>query len=148
MKTNKYFFTAMGFLTGTIFGITVFVFLSFTSGPAAPGAAMVSITPTQAHSYFSNYLSSAVTFNQVIKGFTIDKAQLEAMNSISGENPGLTAFRIYFGKDNNARNIAIVVGVDLNGKDAVKNTVFTTDSQKVSPCPPICDVSSPITLGN
>ena len=70
--------------------------------------------------------------------------QLVAMNSLAKENSALTGFRIYYGKDNNARKIGIVVGVDNMGKDAVKNTIFNTDAPVSSPCPPICDTSSPI----
>ena len=40
----------------------------------------------------------------------------------------------------------VVAGVDMNGNDAVKNTIFGTDAPKLGPCPPICDVSSPIIL--
>ncbi|MEI7662176.1 MAG: hypothetical protein WCK34_08260 [Bacteroidota bacterium] len=150
MKTNKYFFSVMGFITGTVFGISVFLFLSFTNGPAAPaqGSGVVAITSADAHTCFTKYLSGAVSYNQVIKGINIDRTQLEAMNSISGENPALPGFRIYFGKDNTGRSVAIVVGVDSMGKDAVKNTIFNTDAPKFSPCPPICDVSSPIIFGN
>ena len=89
-------------------------------------------------------MTGAAPFNQVIKGFTVDKPQLDAMNSIAKENQDLTGFRIYFGKDNNGKKIGIVVGVDSSGKDALKNTIFSTDSPISSPCPPICDVSSPI----
>ena len=149
MKINKYFFTSIGFITGIVLGISIFGLLSFTSGPAtpAPGSGIIAITPAQANSFFKSYMSGAASFNNVIKGFTVDKAQLEAMNTISRENPNLTGFRIYFGRDNNARKVGIVVGVDNTGMDAVKNSIFDTDSPISSPCPPICDVSSPITLG-
>jgi hypothetical protein len=131
-------------------GVSVIGLYSFTSGPVspAPAAGITPVTSTVAHGFFNNYIATATSFNQVIKGFTIDKAQLDAMNTIAKENSGLTGFRIYLGKDNNARNIGIVVGVDYLGMDAVKNTIFITDSQRLSPCPPICDVSSPIILNN
>jgi hypothetical protein len=146
MKTNKYFFTALGFLTGLVLGISIIGSLAFTYGPgsSASGSSIVPITATDAHLYFGKYLSGAVSLNQVIKGFTIDKSQLEAMNSIAKENADLTGFRIYMGKDNTSRKIGIVVGVDAAGNDAVKNTIFSTDAPKLSPCPPICDISSPI----
>jgi hypothetical protein len=147
MKTKKYFFTALVFLTGMISGISVIGLLAFSNAPEAPapGGAIVPITSASAQTYFRNYLAGATTFNQVIKGFMVDKAQLDAMNNISKENPDLVGFRIYFGKDSNAKKIGIVVGVDATGKDAIKNTIFNTDSPISSPCPPICDTSSPIT---
>lgn len=147
MKTNKYFPISLGFLTGSVFGISLFAILSFTNAPGnpAPGPGVNAITAEAAHAYFNNYMTDAVPFDQVLKGFTIDKAQLEAMNNISKENPDLTGFRLYMGRDKDARNIGIVVGVDNTGRDAVRNTIYGTDSKQLSPCPPICDVASPIT---
>ncbi|MEI7895525.1 MAG: hypothetical protein WCJ26_00710 [bacterium] len=146
MKTKKYFFTALVFLTGMVSGISIIGFMSFTSAPAMPSPGITPLTSAVAHSYFNNYLSGATAYNQVIKGFTIDKAQLSAMNSIAAENASLTGFRIYMGKDNNSNRIGIVVGIDNAGNDAVGNTIYSTDTQSLSPCPPVCDVNSPIIL--
>jgi hypothetical protein len=148
MKTNKYIFTALGFATGLVSGISIIALLSFANAPVTPPPAggNVPVSAAVAHTYLTNYLSGAASFNQVIKGFTVDKAQLDAMNSIARENSLLTGFRIYLGKDNNSKKIGIVVGVDNTGKDAVKNTIFNTDSQNLSPCPPVCDVTSPIII--
>jgi hypothetical protein len=146
MKTNKYFFPFMGFITGMVFGISIIGFLSFSSGPASPpqGNGIIAITTTEAHGFINKYLSEATSLNQVIKGFTIDKSQLDAMNAIAKANADLTSFRIYMGKDNSSRKIGIVVGVDNAGKDAVKNGIYNTMGSKLSPCPPICDATSPI----
>ena len=145
MKTQKFFYPVLGFLTGIVFSFSMVGLLAFTNGPATPApTGPIPITSSTAHSYVINYLSDATSVNLVIKGFTIDLAQLEAMNSIAKENPALTGFRIYYGKDSNAKKVGIVVGVDNTGKDAVKNTIFNTDSPVSSPCPPICDTSSPI----
>jgi hypothetical protein len=146
MKTNKFFFPVVGFFAGLAFGISIIGLLAFTNGAGSPvsGAGNTPITASEAHGYFIKYISDAVPFNQVIKGFTIDKSQLDAMNIISKENADLTGFRIYMGKDNNSMKIGIVVGVDSMGKDAIKNTVFNTASKNLSPCPPLCDTSSPI----
>jgi hypothetical protein len=148
MKTSKYLLTAVGFLTGMVFGISIIGLLAFTNGPStpAPGGGIIPVTAATAKTYVSNYSAGAVPVNQVVKGFTIDKAQLDAMNSIAKENAELTGFRIYLGKDNSSRKVGIVVGVDKLGNDATKNSIFSTDGQQVSPCPPICDVSSPIVL--
>ena len=150
MKTSRYFPTALGFVTGTVFGLTVFFLLSFTrvAPSTPPDSSSGAISAAVAHSYFSNYMSGAVATSGVIKGFAVDKSQVDAINSLSAETPGLTAFRIYFGKDNNGAKIGIVVGVDNLGNDLVKNSIYGTPAQKISPCPPICDVSSPIIFGN
>ena len=147
MKTNKYFFSAIGFLTGLIMGISILVFSAFTNGPkpSVTGSGVSPVTATDANKFVKNYLAGAANFNQVIKGFTIDRTQLDAMNKIIQENTGLTGFRIYFGTDNNSHKIALVVGVDNNGNDAVNNTIYNTDSHLTNPCPPICDVNSTIT---
>ena len=145
MKTNKKFFTAAVFFTGLVLGISIMGLLAFTSAPStpAPGPAINPVSSTDANLYFKNYLAGAATFNQVIKGFTIDKTQLNAMNIIAAENSTLTGFRIYMGKDNKSLNIAIIVGINSNGKDAVTNTIYKTDAPG-NPCPPVCDATSPI----
>jgi hypothetical protein len=148
MKTNKFFFIALVFITGMVAGISTIGLMAFTSAPAAPapGGAIVPISSAVANTYFKNYMSGATPFNQVIKGFMVDKAQLDAMNNLFKENPTLSGFRIYFGKDSDAKKVGIVIGVDASGKDMLKNTIFSTDSPISSPCPPICDSSSPIIM--
>jgi hypothetical protein len=146
MKTNKFFFTALGFLTGLTLGISIIGLWAFTSGTATPIAAggIAPVTTEVAKSYLKNYTATLDPNIQAVKGFTIDKSQLDAMNAISRENPELTAFRIYLGRDNSTRKVGIVIGVDNTGKDALKNTIYSTDAARVSPCPPICDTTSPI----
>ncbi|MCX6304992.1 MAG: hypothetical protein NT040_08490 [Bacteroidetes bacterium] len=148
MKTNKYFFTSVGFASGLLLGISIIGLLSFSSTPqvSTESSPPEPITSAVANSYYKNYKADAVPLNQVIKGFTIDKTQLDAMNLIARENTALTAFRIYLGRDNNSRTVGIVVGVDNTGKDAVRNSIINTDARGLSPCPPICDVTSPIIL--
>ena len=148
MKTNKYFLTIAGFLSGLAAGISVIGFLAFTNAPAAsaPGSTMVPVTSAEAHGLLNNFLAEALPLNQVVKGFSIDKSQLDAMNALAKENPTLTSYRIYLGKTSDARPVGIVVGIDNTGKDAVKNTIFSTDCKNLSPCPPICDATSPIIL--
>ncbi len=150
MKTKKYFFTVLAFIAGIVSGISMIGLLAFTNSPAPPasGTGVAPITQADAHVFFNNYMAAASPLNQIIKGFTIDKTQLEAMNNIARENPDLSGFRIYMGQDNVSRKVGIVVGVDNMGRDAVKNTIYNTESQRLSPCPPVCDVSSPIILNN
>jgi hypothetical protein len=146
MKINKYFFSAAGFLAGIGSGIAIMGLLAFSNHPgaSAPGGGMTPVSAAEANSYFRNYMAAASPMNQVVKGFTIDRVQLDAMNAIARENNGLTGFRIYMGKDASGRSTAIVVGVESSGKDAVGNSIFNTDAPNTSPCPPVCDSSSPI----
>jgi len=146
MKTNKFFLTAIGFLTGIVLSISAMGLLAFVKGPVSSGAGpgISSITAVQANGYFKNYLSGAKSYNQVIKGFMVDRNQLNAMNNLVTENSDLTGFRIYMGIDNNSRKIGIVVGIDSYGKDAVNNTIYNTDSPNNNPCPPLCDSNSPV----
>ena len=146
MKTNKYIFSVLGFMSGILLGFSVLGLFSFSNGPgsAGSGPGIVPISAADAQTFLRNYMSDAIAINAVIKGFTIDKAQLEAMNAISKENPNLAGFRVYLGKDNSSRMIGIVVGIDSEGKDAVNGKVYNTDRGALSPCPPVCDVSSSI----
>ena len=148
MKKQNYFLPVFGFFAGMLSGIVLIGLFAFSSAPAtpAPGGGITPVSPDVANGFYKKYLSDAAPLNQVIKGFTIDKSQLDAMNAIAKENTGLTGFRVYMGKDYAGRKTAIVVGVDNTGKDAVKNTIFSTDVQQCSPCPPVCDVASPIII--
>ena len=145
MKKNNLFLTAIGFLSGIVLTISVMGLLAFSSEPVPPvsGTGIIPITAADANMYFKNYMTGATSVNQVIKGFTLDKKQLEAMNNIAKENPALPGFRIYMGRDNNANLVSVVVGVDSKGLDAVKNSIYNTYAPG-NPCPPVCDVQSPI----
>ena len=147
MKKNKFYFTGVGFLAGLMVAGSVVGFFAFRNSPSGPDAspAVSATSAAVANGYLKNYLSGASPLNQVLKGFRIDVSQLNAMNMIIKENPALAGFRVYLGKDNNAQKVAIVVGVDSGGRDAVGNTIYTTDSPGTDPCPPVCDASSTIT---
>jgi len=128
-------------------GISILFLSGFNSNPVMPPPAgsVNPISVPDANAAVRKQLAVAKPLNAVLIGFSVDKAQVEAMNNLIKENPSLEAFRIYKGIDNNSKTIAIVVGVDLAGKDAVKNTVYATESKAADPCPPLCDQSSPIT---
>lgn len=150
MKTNKSVLTGIGFILGIICGISIMALVSFTkdtnNSNNRDGAILIS--SAQAKTYFQNYMGSAEKFNDIIKGFMVDKAELSAMNLIANENPNLTSFRIYNGKDNNSAKIGIVVGVDSKGRDAVNNSIYNTDSALCDPCPTVCDLNSAIINNN
>jgi hypothetical protein len=146
MKTNKYFLAACGFLAGMVIGVSVIGLMSFRSAPEspAPEGEIVPISAETAQTLLKNFTSDSKLNTLGIKGFTIDKSQLEAMNSLAKENPDLAGFRVYMGVDASRKMVGIVVGVDNSGKDALKSSIFSTDAAKLSPCPPICDTTSPI----
>jgi hypothetical protein len=144
MKTHKYIYPVSGFLAGIVSGISIIVLFAFTNSPVPPGSGNSPISAAEANTCFKNYMATAASLNQVIKGFTVDKSQLDAMNSIISENAQLTGFRIYFGKDVGGQKSAIVVGVDSFGHDAVSNTIYHTSAPNNNPCPPVCDLNSAI----
>lgn len=146
MKIHKYIYPVAGFLAGIVSGISIIGLFAFSNSPVSPGSGGGNspISAADANTYFKNYMATAASLNQVVKGFTVDKSQLDAMNSIIAENAQLTGFRIYFGKDPGGQKSAIVVGVDSYGHDAVSNTIYHTSAPNNNPCPPVCDVTSPI----
>lgn len=145
MKTKKYFFPVAGFIAGIVLGLSVAGLYSFTFGPSpsVSSAAPVAVTAATAKTYTAGYMTKATAVNAVIKGFTIDKSQVDAINSLLRENAAFTAFRIYMGASGTT-NVGIVCGVDNLGKDVITNTIYSTDTKLLSPCPPICDQTSAI----
>jgi hypothetical protein len=135
-----------GFLIGIVMGISIFGLLSFTNGTSVFGFGdtVSTISASEANAYVKNYQLSVESSSNVIKGFTIDKTQLEAMNLIASENASLSGFRIYYGKDNLSKQVGIVVGVDNQGKDAVNLSIYSTSAALSNPCPPVCDSESAI----
>lgn len=145
MKTNKIFSSLPVFFTGLIAGLTLAGLFAFTMGPGAAGTGgNVAVSVSKASQYSKNYLAGAQPYDQVIRGFMVGKAQLEAMNSLLVSNPSLVGFRIYMGADEENRRKDVVVGVDRNGADAVTSPIISTDAAGNNPCPPVCDSNSPI----
>jgi hypothetical protein len=134
------------FLGGILFGTVVLGVISWKSGEITPPLLPVSskISVQEAQAYFSRYAQSAVPVNQVIKGFAVNKEQLDAMNRLAGENTSLAGFRIYMGLDNNSQPVSVVVGVTNTGNDN-SISIYKTASMYSGPCPTICDESSNIT---
>jgi len=145
MKNKKIIWTALPFLAGAIFGISLLGLLSFTGQSKLQGAdpAITRITVADAHTYFQNYFKKATPYTSIMKGFTIDKAGLTAMNTILGATPSAAGFRVYFGTDASGAGLWIICGVDSNGSDMTGN-IYGTNTHPPSPCPPNCDLNSPI----
>jgi len=145
MKNKKIIWTALPFLAGAIFGISLLGLLSFTGPSNSPGPNFViaKISVADAHTYFQNYSKSVTASTSNIKGFTVDLADLTVMNSILLADPSADGFRFYFGTDASGTSILIICGVDVNGTDMTGN-IYSVTAGKVGPCPPNCDVNTPI----
>jgi len=145
MKMTKFTFAALTFVSGIVLGISVMGLFSFTSpNPATAALQGVSkIGVPEAYTLFHGYYDNASSTNQVVKGFSISKEQLSAINYLSNENPSLSAFRVYMGFDETIGNVGIVVGVNSAGQD-VTNSIYKAPGGAAL-CPTICDVASGIT---
>ena len=145
MKNKPLAFASITFISGIILGIFAMSLLAFTPTSSVPGPlpAVSKITTTQARSWFLSYYNTAQPINAVLKGITINKEQLQALNQLSNENTGLSGFRIYMGLDETNAKVGIVVGVNSSGND-VSTSIYRSNGVNLSPCPPICDASSPI----
>jgi hypothetical protein len=145
MKNKKIIWMALPFLAGAIFGISLLGLLSFTGPSNSPGPNTVTarISVTDAHTYFQNYYRSISTSTSSLKGFTVDLAELTVMNSILLADPSVAGFRSYFGTDASGTSILIICGIDANGADMTGN-IYSVTTDHVGPCPPNCDVNSPI----
>jgi hypothetical protein len=151
MKKNKIAMISVTFVLGVVLGMSFITLLSFVSpDPPSPNPALNSIYTPEANQLFHNYYDKAVSINDKLKGFYVDKNQLEAMNELA-KNTTLTGFRIYLGKNTMGDTLGIVVGVtnklldDLAGATVTKGLIYKTESKKSGPCPFVCDVSSAIT---
>jgi hypothetical protein len=138
---KKSIVSVVTFVSGVILGVGALVLLSFTGVVTSQGISKISIQEAQAN--FNRYYQTATPTNQVIKGFAINKDQLDAMNRLSVENPNLAGFRLYMGLDNNSAAMGIIVGIDNTGKDNTAS-IYKASASVSGPCPTICDQSSSI----
>ena len=137
----------VAFIIGAISTVSFLSLVSFTgmSVPPSKSGAAAAISASDANLLLKEYLKTAGTPALPVKGVFLDRKELEALNQLAGENPGLAGFRIYFGKEKTGLLVGIVVGVDANYADVAGSNIYKTDSPKTGPCPTVCDKSSPIT---
>ena len=150
MKMNKFALVSASFFLGAITVISVFALFSFTRGgaPSTAQAGISLVSATDANTLLKAYLTNADTPARPVNGMFLDLQQLNAMNTLAGKNPNLSGFRLYFGREKTGVQVGLVVGVDSHNVDLITNSIYKTDSPKTGPCPPVCDVSSPITKSN
>jgi hypothetical protein len=110
-----------------------------------PPVGVTPITIEYAKTLVKNYQNTAETPVIPVKGVFLDKVQLAAMTKLAADFPGLSGFRIFFGKETTGLKVSVVVGVDKSGKDVFAvNGIYKTTSPGSGPCPPVCDQTSPI----
>lgn len=86
------------------------------------------------------------TYASSVKAFKIN---IDEVNDMLQE-AGTSSIRLYFGLDNGVEKLALVA-VDANGHDIINPTVngvqISGTYDFCEPCPPTCDVSSPLLTG-
>jgi len=145
MKKNQIALMAVTFISGIVLGVSSMGLFSFTGTTQVPVflPAANKITAQEANALARSYYDKAAPVNEVVRGFSVNKEQLSAMNSLLNENGGLSGFRVYLGFDERSGGVGVVVGVDGSGKD-VTNSIYRSSSNGSGPCPTICDVNSNI----
>jgi hypothetical protein len=146
MNKNSFSIISIAFVSGIIIGTLALGLLSFTWAGNVPDplGTISKISVQDAQTFSRRYITSAVPVNGVIKGFALNKEQLEACDRLLNENPSLTSFRIYMGQDNSSATVGIVVGIDAGGKDNL-SSIYRTSGSSSGPCPTVCDQTSNIT---
>ncbi|NVO18516.1 MAG: hypothetical protein HXX13_02385 [Bacteroidetes bacterium] len=137
--------TTLIFISGLLVGASAIALLSFTgvvnTPSSTPAYGKTSVQDAQAS--YRRYASKTSALNDLVKGFALNKEELNAMNSLITENPSLIGFRVYMGLDNSLAPIGIVVGIDNAGKDNL-NSIYKTSGSSSGPCPTLCDQTSTI----
>ncbi len=98
------------------------------------------ITEGEANTQFHKYMENPDTIG-VLKGFTINMAQYNAMGQILSADTTVNGFRIYMGADSLANRLMMVVGT---GSPDKTSTIYETEAAESGPCPYVCDDASPI----
>ena len=75
----------------------------------------------------------------MLRGFVINKEELEVMNRLDRENSKFIGFRVYMGINELGGKVGVIYGIDSNGQDATTSSIYSTDFSSSGPCPPVCD---------
>lgn len=152
---NKILWLILGIVIGIIITVLVCWLLccgksgcTWTSKEKAAKTAMVSptditsITTDTANVWFNRYMRNPDSV--ILKGFKINVVQLRIMNDLLDADRTIVGFRIYSGIKADNSKVGMVVGVNEAEQDIV-TTIYSSDIDRYGPCPPVCDVQSPIT---
>jgi len=144
MKKRTSTTSLLTFVAGAIFGVSIFVLLSFASGPNAPAALPLgsAIPLDSAKVYVQKFRQH---YPNALKAIAIDKDQYNAMVTLLTSTPGLAGFRVYSGEDFSHGKVAIVVGMTSTGTDiTTAGQIYLTNIKNAGPCPTLCDSGSPL----
>ena len=122
-------------------GITMVVVYSagYSRGSGMTPTAPETVSLQDARRYANQYLASnPASLNNVVKAIVVDIDQYQAMSQILNQNSGTTAFRIYYGIDDNNKSVRMVVGIKSDGRDNTAS-IYATNAWMSGICPPICD---------
>lgn len=155
MKTSVSFLI-VSFGIGLFAGAGVLrLFSGTTAGPRqdpalnalpAPFEETTRVGLAEARSVYKAYLSQPVSIKD-IRGFSVSKAQYDAMGLILKTHPGITGFTIHYGIRQDAPEepsgpVWIVAG---KGEGDLTDAIYLTGAAGAGPCPNVCDDDSPIT---
>ena len=146
MKSTRSRLPFLTFAVGVLFGIFLIGIYSFTTEVPglAPPPVSSQISVQDANTMFLRYYNSASSLNERFKGFSVNRDEFQAIQTLFSKDESLKACRVYMGKNQNNNDVRIVVGVNGNGLDVVTGGIYQTQSSNSSPCPTICDNASPI----
>jgi hypothetical protein len=153
MKKSKFAFITVVFILGLVIGSVAITLLSSSNPAPTPASAppYTQITADSANKLFRIYYTNISSLNDKIKGFTLDREQVNALYAMASDPAyKIIGFRVYFGMDNAKQRLTMIVGIqsdstDLAAAGSASKSVYVTTSRKSSPCPPSCDKNSPIT---
>ena len=147
MKSTKQKQSIFTFTSGVLMGILLIGIYSFTM--EVPNTTPVpddqKIDVETANKLFLNYFKSAPSQNKPFIGFAVSRDELKLISSLLTDT-SLKGCRVYMGKDKNNNDVRMVVGVNKTGDDMISKGIYKTTASFSSPCPPVCDAASPITL--
>ena len=147
MKKINFLWISAAFVAGSVFGIALLGLVSFTgpSTPPGPTPAVNKINVADAKKFYQKFMHTAPNPDTSrIGGFAIDRETISAMSNVLKDVPSLSAFRIYMGVDGSGNKITMVIGADASGSEMSTSVWTAAMGAKVGPCPPICDIHSPI----
>jgi hypothetical protein len=148
MKNSRFTLMIVIFISGITLGFIVprlFPIINTISLTLPKGVEEISVA--KANDLFLRYLKTATIQQKPFKGFMIKKEQLEVLNHLFKRDPSLSGFRVYMAEDSLTYERRILVGCRTKAGKEIDDTtiILKTIYGGADPCPPICDVDSPIT---
>ena len=143
MKTFTVTISVRHLVYGVLLMLTPLVFYSFVSMENEAEVANQEISVEEAKVYFQNNRNSNMPWGDGMDAIVINTDIINAMNTVKTRT-GSSSYRVYFGKNNEGENRAMVVGINMAGMDDVSYIESVSQVDNVGGCPTICDANSPI----